>query len=69
MKDYQVKLYTNDTVKPIAVTPRPIPYHLKASVHDVLESMKEGVIEEYLPTEPTPLISRPVTVPKSESYL
>ena len=69
IKNYQAKLYINNTVKPIALTPRPIPYHLKARVDDVFESMKDGVIEEYLPSEPTPLVSCAVIVPKSESYL
>ena len=39
MNDYQVKLYTNDKVKPIAVPSRPIQYHLKARADDVIESM------------------------------
>ena len=70
MKDYQVKLYTNDTVKPIAVPPQPIPYHLKAKVDDVIESMiKEDVIEEHPPNEPVPWVSCAVIAPKSDSSL
>ena len=68
-KDYQVKLYANDTVKPIAVPVRTNPYHLKARVDDVIESIKEGVIEEHSQNEPTSLVSCAVTVPKSESSL
>ena len=65
MKDYQVKLYTNDTVKPIAVPPRLIPYHLKARVDNIIESMiKEGVIEEHPPNKPAPWVSCAVIVPK-----
>ena len=51
MNGYQVKHYTN---KPIAVSPPPILYHLKARVDDVTESMiKEGVIEEHPPNGPS----------------
>ena len=39
MNDCQVKFYTNNAVKPIAVPPRPIPYHLKARVDSVFESI------------------------------
>ena len=37
--NYQVKLYTNDTVKLIGVPPRHIQYHLKARIDDAIESM------------------------------
>ena len=29
MKDYQVKLYSDEKVKPVAVPPRSVPYHLQ----------------------------------------
>ena len=70
MKDYQVNLYTNDTVKPIIVPPRPISYHLKARVDNVIESMtKKGVMKEHPPNEPAPWVSCAVIVPKSDSSL
>ena len=70
MKDYQVNLYTNDTVKPIVVPPRPISYHLKARVDNVIESMtKKGVMKEHPPNEPAPWVSCAVIVPKSDSSL
>ena len=70
MKEYQVKLYTDNSIKPVAVPPRPIPYHLKARVSDVLEKMiQEGVIEEHPPDEPAPWISCAVIVPKSDGSL
>ena len=70
MNDYQVKLYTNDTVKYIDVPPRPIPYHPKARVDDIIESMiKEGVIEENPPNKPAPWVFHEVIVPISDSSL
>ena len=70
MKNHQVKLYTDNTVKPIAVPPRPIPYHLKARVNNSIETMiKDGVIEEYPPNEPAPWISCAIIVPKPDSSL
>ena len=70
MNDYQVKLYTNDKVKPIAVPSRPIQYHLKARADDVIESMiKEGVIEEHPPNQPASCVSCAEKMPKSDSFL
>ena len=57
-------------VKPIAVPPRPIPYHLKARVDNVIESMiMKGIIEEHPPNKAAPWVSCTVIVPKSESFL
>ena len=70
MNDYEVK-HHNDSVKPIAVPPWPIPYHLKARVDNVIESViiKEGVIEEHPPNEPAHWISCGVIVQKLDSSL
>ena len=68
--NYQVKLYTNETVKLVGVPPRPMQYHLKARVDDAIESMiREGVIEEHPPNETAPWVSCAVIVPKSDSSL
>ena len=43
-KDYQVKLYSDEKIKPVAVPLRPVPYLLQTSVADSLENMvKNGV--------------------------
>ena len=71
MNDYQVKLY-NDYVKPIAVPPWLIPYHLnKAQGNNVIDSViiKEGAIKKHPPNEPAHLVSCGVIVPKSDSSL
>ena len=48
MKDYQVKLYFNEKIKPVAVPPRSVSYHLQVRVADSLESMiKNCIIKEH----------------------
>ena len=70
MNDYQVKLYTNDKVKPIAVPSWPIQYHLKARTDDVIESMiKEGAIEEHPLNQPASCVFCAEKMPKSDSFL
>ena len=55
MKAYQVKLYSEEKVKPVAVSQRSVPYHLQARVADSLENMiKNGVIEERPSNEVAP---------------
>ena len=55
MKDYQVKLYPDEKIKPVAVPPRSVPYHLQARVPDSLANMiKNKVIEEHPNIEPAP---------------
>ena len=46
IKSYQVKLYSHKNVKPVAVSPRTIPYHLWARfVESVDNLIKHGVDE------------------------
>ena len=55
MKDYQVKLYSDEKIKPVTVPPRSVPYHLQARVGDSLANViKDGVIEEHPISEPAP---------------
>ena len=70
MKDYQIKFYTSETVKPIAVPPQLIPPHLKARIENAIESMiKEVVNEEHPPNEPSPSVSCAVIMLKSVGFL
>ena len=57
MKNYQVKLYSDENVKPVAVPPRAIPYHLRARVADFIDMIKDGVSEEHPKNEPAPWMS------------
>ena len=70
MKNYQVKLYSGENVKPVAVPPRTIPYHLWARVADSIDNMiKDRVIEEHDNNEPAPWVSCAVVFPKDDSSL
>ena len=39
LNNYQVKLYFDENIKPVAVPPRTIPYHLLARVADSINNM------------------------------
>ena len=65
-----MKLYSDENVKPVAVPPRTIPYHLRASVADSIDNMiKDEVIEEHLNNEPAPWVSCAVVVSKDDGSL
>ena len=65
MKNYQVKLYSDENVKHVAFPPRTIHYHLWARVADSIDNMiKDGVNEEHPNNEPAPWVSCAVVVPK-----
>ena len=70
LNNYQVKLYFDENVKPVAVPPRTIPYHLQTRVADSIDNMiKDGVIEEHPSNEPAPWVSCAVVVPKPDGSL
>ena len=67
LRNYQVKLYTDNSIKPAAAPPRSVPYHLKARVSDAIDNtLKEGVIEEHPINGPSPWVSCAVMVPKTD---
>ena len=64
LRNCKVKLYTNNSIKPVAVPPRSEPYHFKGRVFDVIcNILKEGVIPI---KEPSPWVSCVVIVPKTD---
>ena len=70
LRNYQVKLYTNNSIKPVVLTPRSAPYYLKVMVYDAIDNMlKEGVIEEHPIHDPSPWISCAVIVPKTDGSI
>ena len=70
IKDYQVKLYPDEKIRPVVVPPRSVLYHLQARVADSLENMiKNGVIEEHPSNEPAPWVSCAVILPKHDGSL
>ena len=65
MKNHQVKLHVDSSVKPVACPARPIPYHLKERVcQEINKMIEQDVIEEHPPTEPAPWVSNAVIAPK-----
>ena len=70
MKNYQVKLYSDKIVKPVAILPRAILFHLRDRVADSIDNMiKDEIIEEHPNNEPAPWVSCAVVVPKDDGSL
>ena len=70
MKNYQVKLYSDENVKPVVVPPRTIPCHIRARVADSIDNMrKDGVIKEHPNNKPAPWVSCSVVLPKDDDSL
>ncbi len=65
LKDYQVKLYVDENVPPIAERRRPTAFHLRAKQIKELDKMEAGgLIEEH--HGPAPWISNTVLTPKPD---
>ena len=70
MKNYAVKFYSDEKLKPTSVSARAIPCHLQARAIDSLENMiKHGVIEEHQSNEPVSWVSCAVIATKDDSSL
>ena len=70
MKNYQVKLYSDQNVKPVTVPPRTIPYHPQVRVANSVDNMiKDGVIEEHPNNKHAPWMSCAVVFPKDDGSL
>ena len=66
LKDFQLKLHVNESVKPVAQPVRRLPFGLRDKVDKKLdELLKEEIIEE-VPNGPTEWISPLVVVPKPD---
>ena len=65
-----VKIYTENSIKSVAVAPRSGPYHLKGRVFDAIDNMlKEGVIEVHPINDPSLWVPCAVFVPKSDGSI
>ena len=70
LKNHKVKLYIDENVKPVAVPPRSVPYHLKQRLDDTIDGMiGNDVIEEHPKEEPAPWVSCAVIVPKPDGTI
>lgn len=70
LKEHQVKLHVDPSVKPVASPARPVPHHLKERVGKEIDKMiAQGVIEEHPPTQPAPWVSNAIIAPKSDGAI
>ena len=68
LKDHEVKLYLDQTIKPVAQPPRPVPFHLKKRLEEEINKMERAdIIEEH--SGPAPWISNIVLAPKEDGSL
>ncbi len=66
LKDLQVKLHIDESVKPAAQPHRRIPFHIRKKVEQELEKLeKQGIIEKV--SGPTPWVSPIVVTPKPKN--
>ena len=67
LRNYQVKLHIDSSVKPVAVPPRSVPYHLQERFQNAIDEMvRQDVIEEHPVNEPAPWVSCPVIQSKPD---
>ena len=70
LRNYQVELYTDNSIKHVAVPHSSVPYHLKARVSDAIDNMlKKGVFEEHPINDPSPWVFCAVIVPKTDGSI
>jgi len=64
LRNHQIKLHVDTSIKPVTVPPRSVPYHLKDRVDKAIgEMIQQDVIEEHPPNEPAPWVSCAVVAP------
>ena len=68
LTDYQQKISINDTIKPVAQSPRRIPFHVRKQVSAKLNELERLDIIEKV-SGPTPWVSPLVVVPKSSGEI
>ena len=66
LKDYQLKLHINDSIKPVAQSPRRIPFQLREKVDGKLNELLVSDIIQEVPDGPTEWVSPLVVIPKSD---
>ena len=65
LKDYQVKLDVDDSIKPVCVQSRPLPFHMREKMDLIIKKgIEDDIFEEA--SGPTTWLLNPMLVPKSE---
>ncbi|CAB4016774.1 uncharacterized protein K02A2.6-like, partial [Paramuricea clavata] len=68
LKNFEVKLHIDDTVPPVAQTPRRIPFNMRQKVSDALDTLEsDGIIEKV--SDATPWVSPLVVIPKKDGEI
>ncbi|CAB4036465.1 Transposon Tf2-9 poly [Paramuricea clavata] len=68
LKNFEVKLHIDDTVPPVAQTPRRIPFHMRQKVSDARDTLEsDGIIEKV--SDATPWVSPLVVIPKKDGEI
>ena len=68
LRDHEVQLHIDDTIRPVCQPSRPIPFHLRGKLEEELhEMLEQGIIEEH--TGPSPWVSNIVLSPKDDGKL
>ena len=57
LKGVQVKLHIDESVRPVAITKRKIPFHMRPKIKEKLRRLKEDTIEKVPVGDPTPWVS------------
>ncbi|CAF1043728.1 unnamed protein product [Brachionus calyciflorus] len=67
LKDFQLTLHIDKSIKPTQAKPRNIPFHLREAVEKQLKIKIENEIIEKVENEPTSWLSETVRIPKKDS--
>ena len=70
LKGVQVKLYIDESVRPVTITNRKIPFDMRPKIkEEELRLLREDTIEEVPVSEPTPWVSPIITPPKKDGSI
>ena len=70
LKDVQVKVHIDESVRPVAITNRSIPFRMRPKIDDEEQRLlQEDTIEKVPVGEPTPWVSPIVTPPKKDGSI
>jgi hypothetical protein len=69
LKNYEVTLDIDTTVKPIAFKHRRIPYHMRNIVDTEIQQMIDDDVIEHVPRGPTPWLLPALILPKKDGTI
>ena len=69
LKEVQVKLHIDESVRPVTITNRKIHFYMRLKIDDEEQSLLQDTIEKVPVGEPTPWVSTIVTPPKKDGSI